>query len=176
MSFRGDVEIGRKIYLLLEKLGYYHTSVSFSMRTPEEFYGWSSQQRLEHYEEIFSHLKQADLAVFESSTQSVTIGQMIQESIASGIPLLVLTRPGSNLAYMDGLQESGMKMLKCDYTEDTLEKVLKEGLEYLSEMVQSRFTLILDGTIRRMLDAVAGTGNSRSEYIRELIRRDNGGE
>jgi hypothetical protein len=174
MSFRGDINTGRKIYKILKKLSYKHTSTCFDEEenTPEIFYKFDKQELAEHYKRIFYELLQADVLVEEASIQSVTTGQVIQKAVDNKIPVLVLNTKGNRPFFLDGIECNEKGMLVCEYNENNLASVLKEGIEFLSEELSSRFTLILPNKILKHLDKVAEKRKSRSEYIRELIDKD----
>lgn len=81
MSFRGDLETGRKIYTAIEQVGYAHTSTCYAEKIPEKFYSYSQDKRASHYKRVFRELSQADVVVLESSLHSLTIGQFIQKAL-----------------------------------------------------------------------------------------------
>jgi len=174
MSFRGDLNVARRIYRLIEELGYKHTSDSLISKTPEQFYNWSNQKRLIHYRKVFRALKRTDLAVFECSTQSVTIGQLIQDCLYEGTPMLILVKKGVHLAFLDGLEEGKQKLLVSEYDETNLEKTIKNGLSYLEDFCETRFTLLLPPKIIHYLNQVGRESGNRSKYIRDLILKGEG--
>jgi len=171
MSFRGDVAIGRKIYKILSQMGHKHTSTCFAENetVPTDFYAFSKTQLARHYAQIFSELAAADLVVEEASIQSVTTGQVIQKALDNRIPVLVLHTKGNKPFFLDGIEVEERRMLIVEYNEENLEEVLKEGVDYLSEELSSRFTMILPNTMLKFLDEASDKGVSKSDYIRKLI-------
>lgn len=172
MSFRGDLKVGRRIYQLIEDLGYKHTSDSIITKTPEVFYTWSNHKRLIHYRRVFRALKKTDIAVFECSTQSMTIGQLIQDCLYEGTPMLIMVKKGVHLAFLDGFEETEQRLLVSEYDEDNLAGVIKDGLDYLEDFCETRFTLLLPPKIIHYLNGLKREGINRSEYIRALIAKD----
>lgn len=175
MSFRGEVSVGYLVVKHLKNLGYEITNDSFeesNRNIPELFYSWTNEQRLTHYNQVFKSLNKADLVIVESSIHSLTVGQMIQEAISLRKPLLILVREGVKLTFLDGFAESEGRLLKVEYSVDSLLPKLQEGIVYLTDQLGVRFTLILPPDIIHHLDVVSKTGVSRSEYIRKLIYDD----
>lgn len=174
MSFRSDLPIGYLIIKYLRDLGHKMVNDSYDKGNdlPKVFYEWSTEKRLVHYKAVFQSLRSADIVVLESSIHSLTIGQMIQEAIDLRKPLLVLVKKGIKLTFLDGLSEEDGRLVKVEYTPETLASKLKEGIEYLTEKLGTRFTLILPPEIIQHLDGISKSGLSRSEYIRKLISDD----
>ncbi len=172
MSYRGDKKRGRWIYQKIKELGYTHTSNCYEQDVPEKFYSYSREEMGAHYKRIFSEIAEADIFVAENSIYSVTAGQMIQKALDLKIPVLVLHTEGNIPFFLEGMEYEEGRLTIMEYNENNLEKVLKEGIEYLSENLEKRFTLILPNKILKYLDRVAEEGKSRSEYIRDLIEKD----
>ena len=97
---------------------------------------------------------------------------MIQECVKDNIPILILVKPNTKLAFIDGLQEDHEQLLKSEYTMDNLFEVVRQGIEYLSDFMNTRFTMLMPPDIGKYLDNVSAKGVNRSEYIRKLIRVD----
>lgn len=173
ISFRGDQTVGKKIYHEIEILGHTHASTCIIDNIADEFYSWNEGRRADHTRRVFSEISQADIVVVEASLHSLTIGQFIQQALAQKIPVLILCRKGISLAFQDGFAHEQGHLLVSEYTDENLSRVLKEGINYLSESNNGRFTMIFPSDIIKHLDDISSTKNiSRSEYIRNLIRTD----
>jgi len=174
MSFRGDIKTGYLIARSLNEFGYKLTTDSYNEGNdlPKKFYNWTSEERQTHYRGVFNSLRSSDIVILESSIHSVTVGLMIQEAIELRKPLLILIREGVKLTFLDGLSEVDGRLLKIEYTSESLSTKIKEGIAYLTEKLGTRFTMILPPDIIQHLDGVSKRGLSRSEYIRNLIYSD----
>ncbi len=82
---------------------------------------------------------------------------------------MVLHTKGNKPFFLDGIEVEERRMLISEYNENNLEEILKEGIEYLSDELSSRFTMILPNKLLKYLDEVAKKGISKSDYIRNLI-------
>lgn len=172
MSFRSNLKAGRLIYQTIRDLGHTHTSTCFEEDTPEKFYDFNKKECAAHYERIFSELTRADIVIVEATLASLTIGQIIQEALNKRIPILALCQKGKQPFFLEGIEEKEERLLVMDYTESNLVNVLKEGLSFLESLLSVRFTLVLPRSITNHLDDISKEGISRSEYIRNLIRKD----
>lgn len=173
MSFRGNLEIARKIIGEVKKIGHKVLNEdNFDDQTPYDFYKWTADERLQYLNKVFELLKQSDIAILDCTMHSLTIGQMIQEAIKLNKPLLLLNRFGSYLPILDGISKDNNNVLKVDYELENINHVLKDGLLYLSNQAPFRFTMLLEPDIKRHLDNISAKGITRSQYIRKLILDD----
>lgn len=173
MSFRGDVEVGCRIYKEIENLGHKHTSNLFaSEEVAKSFYNCSSKEHSEHYEKVFSSLGRADIIVVEVSIHSLTVGSIIQKGLDSRIPILALCREKQRKPFLDGIEYSEDRLLVVEYSNESLPIKIREGLEYLEDVLSTRFTMILPPDISKHLEALTRRGMTRSDYIRNLILQD----
>jgi hypothetical protein len=169
MSFRGDVTEGREIFETIKLLGYKHTSNCFESGIPEMFYEWDNKRRSIHYQKVFKDMHRADIVVLESSIHSMTIGQMLQECLLHKKPILVMLKNKNSLAFLDGLQENTDRLVVAEYTQSDKEQIILDGLNFLKQSIDLRFTMLMDGKTRRMLDELSVVERSRSECIRQLV-------
>lgn len=173
MSFRGDIEVGYRIYKAIENLGHKHTSNLFaSEEVARSFYNFSSKEHSQHYEKLFSDLIRSDIIVVEVSIHSLTIGSVIQKGLDSRIPILALCGDGQRKPLLDGIEYSEDRLLVIEYSNKNLPTKLQEGLEYLEESLSTRFTMILPPDISKYLETLSRRDITRSEYIRKLIHAD----
>lgn len=173
ISFRGDLEIGKRIYYEIEKLGHIHTSTCAVENVAHNFYQLSEEQRSKHCQRVFKEMSQADIVILEATLHSLTIGQFIQQALNQKTPVLILCRKGTSLAFQDGFAHEQGHLLISEYADENIRQVIKEGIDYLSESNAGRFTLILPTDIIKYLDGIPKQKKiSKSEYIRKLIHAD----
>ncbi|HEX8923894.1 MAG TPA: hypothetical protein VF828_04125 [Patescibacteria group bacterium] len=168
-SVRGNKEANRRIYFLIKKLGFQTTSKAWETDFPERYYLMSDKERNQHVENVYKHLDEAEIAVLETTLPSFSIGQFIQYALDHRIPVLTMYKKNSPLGTLPGLEKLSDKILVQEYNDQNVEKVLREGINYLKENSETRFTLILPTKIIKYLDKIAKKGMTRSEYIRKLI-------
>lgn len=160
----------------IERLGHELTS-RWILDFEESFFSMPRKLWKEHYKKIMTSAEKADVVVVDSSVSSTSIGQIIQQALIWKKPVVVLKdhseRPNQ---FLEGAGEVESKLLVVEYTIENLEEKLKEALEYVEEWLETRFTMILDGETRRLLDQATKNGESRSEYLRRLIHEDKSGE
>lgn len=161
----------KKIADLIEKLGHEHT-IRFIIDFEKSFYKLPKKKWSTHYHKVIQQLEQADIAIFEVTVSSMTAGQLIQEAIRMGKPVIALHTSEYESIFLGGTQEVEPRVQVIEYTKENLEKTLQEAIEYATDWLESRFTLILPSRVRKHLDNVAKTGITRSEHIRELIEKE----
>ncbi|HKZ34485.1 MAG TPA: ribbon-helix-helix domain-containing protein [Patescibacteria group bacterium] len=161
----------KRIAQCIEQLGHEHTC-RFILDFKDSFYTLLREKWPEHYRNVIGELKSADIAIFEVTVSSMTAGQLIQEAIHMSKPVIALHTGEYESIFLGGTEGVEPKVQVVEYSDENLEKVLKDAIEYAYDWLESRFTLILPTHVRRQLDQVAKSGTSRSEYIRKLIEKD----
>lgn len=157
---------------IIEELGHSHTS-RWILDFNQSFFDLPRSLWGNHYIGIKKALELADVVVADISVSSTSIGQQIQHALAMGKPIIALRDHNvyPNI-FLEGAGEVESKIVVVEYTKENLKRKLKDAFEYISEWLETRFTMLIDGKIKRHLDKVADAGISRSEYIRDLILKD----
>lgn len=164
-------EIYRRIVQKLTALGYAVEATHALEHDVAKIQLHSDEQRFKDYEEMMGWIKDADVVVCEVSFPStVTTGHVVTRALEQGKPVLALYHRGSVPPLLLGLELERFRLV--EYDEHDLEKVLEQEIAELMKLPDQRFTMLLPSDIVRRLDDVAEHGTSRSEYIRELIRKD----
>jgi hypothetical protein len=171
-SVRGNHQSAARIYTLISELGFKHTSDSWGTDDPAYFNNWTREERIQHVEELFPKILKADIVVLEVTLPSFTIGQFIQYALDHKIPDLALYKKDSQKAFLEGQESQANRLLVSEYNDRDLKNVIMDGISYLKELNETRFTLIFPQKIVRHLNGVAKKGVSRSEYIRSLIVKE----
>lgn len=167
-------EYGKNYQLIgrvLEELGHELTS-RWILDFDESFYEMPRDKWGCHYREIVRQIEVADVAVVDVSVSSTTCGQMIQIALMGRKPVIALTDRSYTNIYLEGAGDMESKLMVVEYDLDSLREKLEVALEYVEEWLETRFTMILDGKTRRLLDEAAKSGESRSEYLRRLVNED----
>lgn len=156
---------------IIKELGHKHTT-TFITKKELHLEFLPREKYKEHYKQIMDALEIADVAVIENTITSTSLGQCVQAALLKGKPVIVLYAQARNEVFMEGAGDVESKLIVVNYNLDNLKEELSRAFEYVENWLETRFTMILDGETRRLLDQVAQNGVSRSEYIRELIRKD----
>ena len=170
-------EIYKKRYQMIgdeiESLGH-DLTIDWILKYDKSFFDLPRVKWKDHYLSIMNAIERSDVAIWDISVSSTTCGQCIQYALTHKIPVVVLQ---DNVArvniFLEGAGDVESKLLVVPYTERNLRKKLANTLKYVEEwLTETRFTMIVDGEMRRYLDEAVLKGESRSEYIRRLVKED----
>ncbi len=120
----------------------------------------------------YGYLRSMDVCVAEISFPStVNIGFEVATIVNYGKPVIAMHCRGSDPVFTSAYYAG--RMIKVEYTLDTVSEVLEWALEEAGQWLERRFTMIIPAKIEKYLDEVVKvSGFSRSEYIRKLIEND----
>ena len=161
----------KKIAEEIVSLGHELTS-DFIINFSEDFYKLPKLEWSEHYKKIMNAVSDADVLVVEMTKSSLGLGMCVQQGFMQGKPVIALHTKDRVDLFIGGAEDVESKLLVVEYDVDNLKQVVKNSLEYVSDWLDCRFTLIINNQIRKHLDDVVKTGTNRSEYIRDLITKD----
>ena len=160
----------KKIFYLIEKLGHKNLDDLVLKIDPKEFYLGDQRDRENLYNRAMIKIRNADMVVLEVSIPSLSMGFVMEKSLARGKPVVALYSDGLNPYFADGIRDKRLQVLP--YTLGDISDTLKFAIEEAEELMESRFTMILSPEEKKYLDKIAKTGKTRSEYIRDLIAKD----
>jgi nucleoside 2-deoxyribosyltransferase len=131
----------------------------------------TDEEKIEFYQKFISWVRSADIVVAEISTPStVNVGHEISVALGMGKPVIAFYLEGADPVLMKAIPSEKIRVV--EYTAQNLEELLAFELEEVEKLSDHRFTLLLPADIMAHLDQVAETGMTRSEYIRELVKKD----
>lgn len=162
----------RMIYELVSKLGHKNVDDLILKVDSGSFYKGSHEEQVALYKKAMKLIAACDVVLLEISVHSLSMGFVIQKALESGKPVIALYLPNCMPYFALGIENE--KLQVTEYTRDNLDQVLKLAFDYVQGMRGTRFTMILDGKVRRRLDKIAESGQSRSDYIRNLISKESG--
>ncbi len=174
VHFVGDLEGNKSDY---KKICDYIEEFGFNLITRHSInmkYGEVKKETPEETElyvkKMQSWIKKADIVVFENTYLGFGCGFESALALKYGKQVILLYKPnGNNTPFpARGINMDQLQVLT--YNDKTLKEILKYALEYASEQIDKRFTLLMPNDIMIFLDEIAGKGESRSEFIRNLIR------
>lgn len=138
----------------------------------EEIISESDKDRVSYYRTALKRISQADVIVVEGSFPStLNIGHEITISLEKGKPVVVLYKEGHDSVFMHGLNSE--KLFLLEYTEENLDQVLKDTVEYAKDQSDTRFNFFISPRHVAYLDWIAQTKKiPRSVYLRKLLEED----
>lgn len=157
----------------LQKLGHEVSGLQNLTSTREQILQETIEERVAYYKKFLKRLKSSQLMVAEvSSPSSVNVGHEISVALDMGIPVLAFHYKGKIPVMISAIPSE--KLISIEYSDDDLEDIINDELNYVRDNLDERFTMIMPGEMARYLDQIADTGISRSEFIRNLIEREMG--
>lgn len=167
---RGDLDSAKLIHATISNLGYKQTSNFMVEIDPLTFYQTEEKDWQKRYFSRLEEIAKADVCIFEVSTHSISVGQLLQEAIRREKPVIALySNEEPHFLLGTAGNENRLQLLK--YTPQDLEDILKYAFETAEQLLTTRFTMLLSPEYSRFLDNLnKEKGISRSEYIRSLIR------
>jgi len=117
-------------------------------------------------------IAKADAAVVEASfPSSVNIGMEVGALLERGKPTICLYLSGRDPVFTSEMHSS--RLLKTEYTLDSVKDTLQWGFEEVEQMINRRFTFFISPELDAYLSQVMKKkGISRSDFIRTLIVRE----
>lgn len=123
------------------------------------------------YKETQANLKKADICIFETTTPSLAIGQIISMALQFGKPVIALYT-GKNIPFfLSGVNDDKVQVVQYDL--NNLAEVLEQAIIYANESSDVRFNFFISPSIGQYLDWISKEKKiPRSVYLRNLIERD----
>jgi hypothetical protein len=164
----------QRIYTLLKSLKLKHTCLFTENIDPEEFYRNTTEELwADRYKSRLKEISVADFCVFEASTPSHAIGQLVQEALGREKPVIVLHTKDYVPHFLSGTVGKEKRLQLLEYSESNLSAVLEYAIGVVKELLEIRFTMLMSAEINTYLERKAKEFHlSRSEYIRGLVRKD----
>jgi nucleoside 2-deoxyribosyltransferase len=121
------------------------------------------------YKKWSTYISECDFAVVEASYPStVHIGFEIGLLLTKGKPVILLHQEQKDPVYINDFYSN--KLIKCEYSQKDLVKILNWALKEVDKISNRRFTFFIPPEIDNFLDKISQKKKiSRSEYIRALI-------
>lgn len=166
---------GKRYYLenynaILRILGNYkyQTTPGFQS-TPEQIAAERPEDAERFFRGLEKHIRESDLGIFEVSYPSLGIGFEVARFLELSKPVIALHIQERKPLFLESVLNDRLQVLNYDL--NSLSTVIENALIYASEQLDTRFTMLLPPDVNTYLDEVAKSGVSRSEYIRDLIRK-----
>jgi hypothetical protein len=123
------------------------------------------------YLESIKRIQSCDVMICEISfPSSIVVGHFLTRALQLGKPVLGLYHESTTPALLRGWELERFRI--AGYNTSSLEDVIDFELKELASLPDQRFTMLMPGDIAGYLDELSEQGINRSEYIRNLIRKD----
>ena len=131
-----------------------------------------AREAANYHEEIEKLIKKADVAVFEVSYPSTSVGYEIAMAMQNSKPVVALHVKGApKNPILSTLQDDRLQVI--EYTLSSLNKQVKAAVDYALEQMDTRFNFFINPEIGNFLDWVSKHKKlPRAVFLRQLIERD----
>ena len=171
---KGNLSQIASVYDTIATLGHTHTSDLAVTIRPEIFYKDSDEEMWrKRYEQRLEEINKSDVCIFEITYPSFGVGQLAQEAIRAEKPVILLYYKGNPPNFFRGTAQAEKRVQLFEYSEHNLMDVLQYGLTIATDLLTTRFTMLMPSDMTKYLEKVkTATGLSRSEYIRKLVNEE----
>lgn len=159
------------IFEEIVKNGFKHLSRAVIDADPNQFYEQDQKQIIKHYQETLENLRKADIVVVEASTNSMSMGFLVNQALELDKPVIVFHLRDHTPFFFLGIQNE--KLHIYEYSLDNVAKTVKDALDYAKDNSDVRFNFLISPRIGNYLDWVARHKKvPKSVYLRQLIEMD----
>lgn len=177
-SLRGVQFFGqyyKRIYDQIVEMGYASLDQDIFKLKSSKFY---SDQELkghkahtEFYLKKIQRIQVADVCIFETSLNSLSVGYQVMKALQYHKPTILLYLKDNVPYFIEGIEHE--KLIVRSYTDTTLQKVLSECLELSHKKREQRFNFFINTELLNYLEGASKkSGLTKSVYIRNLIAAD----
>ena len=174
-SQRGKKQFGmmyKKMQSFIQKNKYTLLDDDIFTKEPAELYkaleSGDHAVQVDFYHRKINTIKEADVCIFEVSTQSLSLGFIIQKALELNKPTIVLFMKGYHPHFLDGVENE--KIVQQEYEEASLEKKVGESLEKALNLREKRFNFFISPALLTYLESASKMeGITKSTFIRNLI-------
>lgn len=172
-SARGAKEHGEYyalIYRVIEELG--HTHISDYRESLDLSQVVNSHDRnTKLFKSSMRSIDKCDVLVLEISTNSLTMGYLMQRALSAGKPVIALHLPGHYPLFAAGNEDEKLQVV--EYSKDQITLSLRTALDYAAAQSDVRFNFFISPIIGQYLDWISRNKKiPRSVYLRNLIEED----
>ena len=167
----GDQQYYKSIIKTIKDLGYKVITNHSATRDLNYVHHEPAEETELYVQKMHNWIRQSDIVVVEATVLGFGTGFEAAVAMLGGKPVIMLHKPNSdNKPFVIMGQQNIDRLQFLSYTDKTLKQTLKIALDYASEQVDTRFTMVLPADINSYLNQLGQKGINRSEYIRSLIR------
>ena len=161
----------KKIYQLIQKLGYEQVSDFIIKVDPIQHYKCTHEEMVKHYQETIESIKKADIVVVDASVASMAMGYIINKAKDYSKSVVIMHIKNREPLFFSAIVDEKIQII--EYTAETIERVLKDALEYAAEKIDTRFNFFISPGIGNYLDWISKKKKlPRAVYLRKMIEQD----
>jgi hypothetical protein len=173
-SANKEPEVYKRMYRLIQNNCSKMVSdmvLEFTKVNLDDFYNRSHKDRVDHFKNTMDCVKKADVVVVEVSEHSMSMGYIVNKAVDANKPVVALYKHGNDPYFFSGIEDG--KLLTLEYTNESLERVIKDAFENVKNMSDVRFNFFVSPKILAYLDWVAQKRMiPRSVFLRDLIEKE----
>ena len=160
-----------KIFSLIESLGHKNLDDIVLRKSESRFYQGSHEEQVRLYKQALNNINTADVVILDVSIPSLSMGYVLQKALENSKPVIALYKKGYVPFFALGIDNEKLQVI--DYTDNSLEKDLKEALQTAQDSADVRFNFFISPEIGKYLDWISRVKKlPRSVYLRALIEED----
>ena len=162
----------KRILVVLEEMGCSVFTGSLFEKNKKEELLKDQKVREVWYKTSIKKIREADVVIVEASYPSTAnVGHELTYALDLGKPVIVLYLTGRDPMFLKGRVDD--KLAIIPYTDDDLEQVLKNALDYAISVQDTRFNFFISPEIGAYLDWISKNKRiPRAVYLRRLIEED----
>lgn len=160
-------------YKYIEELGHSHvTDFAIKFKTEDLQSEGLKKEAEEIQQKQEDRIKKADIVILGATDQSVGTGYYFAMASKLSKPIIAICKDKKQLPFFyHAIDYNKLIIIECNT--ENYKKVINKALKEGQKLIDKRFTLLLPPDVVEMLDNhYIKSGETRSEYIRDLIRSD----
>lgn len=175
-SKRAERQFPQEYRMIVEYLQEKGHEVTHHMDVPlEKILPLSYAERQELFMKFYQNLAECDLVFADTSIQSTQVGFGLAYLRLKGLPVVILSQGEvANQFFPRGEVYSNLEsMMAYQYNKSNIKEKLTDALDFMSQHVDKRFTIIFPPHLLNKIEAVARKKKlPKSVFIRQLIEED----
>jgi len=159
----------------LDKMGYENINSELMDTNNKEFFKEMEESGPKFFSKTYQSLIKkvivSDIAIFECSLHSLSIGFLIEKALELNKPVIVLYLKEHLPDFLAGIQDEKFQIV--EYSEENLEEKLSNAILKARNLMEKRFNFFISPTLLTYLNKAAKeNGITKSTFIRNLILDD----
>ncbi len=168
-----QLNTNKQYYQFIESLGHQHTTNFPIEYQPHDMLDpkvrKTAKKLLKSQE---TAIRKADIVILNANTPSIGTGVYLQIAMHLSKPVIALCENKAQIPFLyEAFDYNKLMIVEC--TPQNFKTAIPRNLKKAAKLVDKRFTLLLPPEVVEMLDNhYSKTGETRSDYIRNLIKVD----
>ncbi len=159
------------IYSAIQQLGHKHVDDYKINSDANTFYNSTDEYKQIVYQQALDYVKNSDLVILEVSTHSLTMGYLIKHALDTHTPVIALHKKNHSPGFILGIDENNFQLI--EYTHENLKTKLENAIEFLKNLEDVRFNMMLSPEVYLYLSEEAKKANvSKAHFIRNLLLKN----